>query len=47
MSRQIAIELDISQRTVHRASGLKKLQIQTPAQAALVLSEIEDQNRTL
>ena len=41
--------LDISQRTVevHRASGLKKLQIQTPAQAALVLSEIEDQNRTL
>lgn len=49
MSRQIAIELDISQRTVevHRASGLKKLQIQTPAQAALVLSEIEDQNRML
>lgn len=43
LSRQIAIELDISQRTVevHRASGLRKLGISTPAQVALMLSEID------
>ena len=44
LSRQIAIELDISQRTVeaHRASALRKLGVTTPAQVALILSELDE-----
>ncbi len=43
LSRQIAIELDISQRTVevHRANALRKLGVTSPAQVALILSEVE------
>lgn len=44
LSRQIAIELDISQRTVeaHRASALRKLGVTTPDQVALILSELDE-----
>ena len=43
LSRQIAIELDISQRTVevHRANALRKLGVTSPAQVALILSEVD------
>ncbi len=42
LNTRIGIELGISHRTVevHRASALKKLQIKTPAQVAMVLMEI-------
>lgn len=49
LSRQIAVQLDISQRTVevHRASGLRKLQLHSPAQVALMLSELGNESETL